>query len=113
MTKLTKSEISALTNDIRKQAKAFYDSTVKESNQILEDSFYQSDLGKKVKEMLDDEIGKTFIYQYNVNKYIGKAPAFNVSTYDIEQAIIIEQISCPDDVPQLILNVKKRLKLNY
>jgi uncharacterized protein (DUF2164 family) len=106
MAKLTKTEIKALAIDIREKIIEETKIEVREYNNNVLNNFYNTELGQKVKYILDnqDTNSSSLINMTTVNVLAGTKTTCYINVSKIERRLIIEQIEC-DNVNDLVKKV--------
>lgn len=110
MKKLNKMEIGALASKIGSELRKDYNDKVEREKEIHKERFYETPLGKAVLNLMKFPEWEDLLSEYELNKLYRKGHSFDspACLSDIENAIIIAQIDCPD-LETLIQTVKKSL----
>lgn len=104
---LTKSEIEALAQEIRKTISEEMQEKIEAENEILEAEFYETEPGKAVKAVM--ELDPTLINNGMVNVRMGKKYNRSNDIYEISRAITIAQIDS-QNVQEIIDKVILKFK---
>ena len=111
MKKLNKMEIGALASKIYKELRKEYNDRIEREKEIQKKKFLETPLGTIITTLLEYPEGKNLLDSYALERLYYKGVSFSgvPCLSDIENAIIIAQIDCPD-LETLIQTVKKSLK---
>ena len=111
MKKLNKMEIGALASKISNELRKDHNDRIKREKEIQKKKFLETPLGTVVTTLLEYPEGKDLLNDYALDRLYYKGVSFGDIAYltDIENAIIIAQIDCPD-LETLIVTVKESLK---
>ena len=111
MKKLNKMEIGALASKISNELRREYNDRVEREKEIRKKNFLETPLGTVITTLLEYPEGEGLLNDYTLNQlYYRGVPFGGVACLtDIENAIIIAQIDCPD-LETLITTVKESLK---
>ena len=109
MGKLSKMEITAVSTQIQKDLRKENQKKYEVKNKEILEEFYLTDIGQKVKFLLDNEDTKGLINSSNLNRFLDIKYYFGVTLGDIERQLIIEQIDC-EDTKELIKKVTESFK---
>ena len=110
MKKLNKMEIGALASKIGSELRKDYNDRVEREKEIQKESFLKTPLGRVITVLLEYPEGKDLLNDYVLNGLYYRGVSFGgiACLSDIENAIIIAQIDCPD-LKTLITTVKESL----
>lgn len=111
MKKLNKMEIGALASKISNELRKDYNDRLKREKEIQKEKFLETPLGTVITTLLEYPEGKNLLDSYTLERLYYKGVSFSGTPClsDIENAIIIAQIDCPD-LETLIATVKESLK---
>ena len=111
MKKLNKMEIGALASKISNELRKDYNDKVEREKELRKKKFLETPLGTVVTTLLEYPEGKNLLDSYTLERLYYKGVSFSGTPClsDIENAIIIAQIDCPD-LETLIATVKESLK---
>ena len=111
MKKLNRMEIGALASKISSELRREYNDRVEKEKEIRKKNFLKTPLGTVITTLLEYPEGKDLLNSYTLNQLYYKGVSFGGTAClsDIENAIIIAQIDCPD-LETLITTVKESLK---
>ena len=110
MKKLNRMEIGALASKISGELRREYNDRVKREKELQKESFLKTPLGTVITVLLEYPEGEGLLNDYMLNQLYYKGVSFGGTAClsDIENAIIIAQIDCPD-LETLIQTVKESL----
>lgn len=111
MKKLNRMEIGALASKISSELRRDYNDRVEREKEIRKKNFLETPLGTVITTLLEYPEGEDLLNDYRLNQLYYKGDPFGgiACLSDIENAIIIAQIDCPD-LETLIATVKDSLK---
>ena len=111
MKKLNRMEIGALASKISNELRRDYNDRVEREKEIRKKNFLETPLGTVITTLLEYPEGKSLLDNYALDRLYYKGDPFGgiACLSDIENAIIIAQIDCPD-LETLITTVKDSLK---
>lgn len=111
MKKLNKMEIGALASKISDELRKEYNDRMEREKEIQKKKFLETPLGTVITTLLEYPEGKNLLNDYMLNRLYYEGVSFDgiACLSDIENAIIIAQIDCPD-LETLIATVKESLK---
>ena len=98
MKKLNKMEIGALASKISNELRKDYNNRVEREKEIRKKRFLETPLGTVITTLLEYPEGENLLNDYALNQLYYKGAPFGGTSCltDIENAIIIAQIDCPD-----------------
>ena len=110
MKKLNRMEIGALASKISNELRKDHNDKVEREKEIRKKKFFETPLGTVITTLLEYPEGKDLLNDYTLNRLYYKGVSFGgiACLSDIENAIIIAQIDCPD-LETLIQTVKNSL----
>ena len=111
MKKLNKMEIGALASKIGSELRKDYNDKVEREKEIHKERFYETPLGRAILNLMKFPEWEDLLNSYTLNRLYYKGLSFDSPACftDIENAIIIAQIDCPD-LETLIQTVKNSLQ---
>ena len=111
MKKLNKMEIGALASKISSELRKEYNDRVEKEKEVQKKKFLKTPLGTVITTLLEYPEGKNLLNNHTLSQLYYKGVSFGgiACLTDIENAIIIAQIDCPD-LETLITTVKESLK---
>lgn len=111
MKKLNRMEIGALASKISSELRKEYNDRVEREKEVQKKKFLETPLGTVITTLLEYPEGEDLLNDYKLDRLYYKGISFGgvACLSDIENAIIIAQIDCPD-LETLITTVKDSLK---
>ena len=111
MKKLNKMEIGALASKIGGELRKDYNDRVEREKELHKERFHETPLGRAILNLMKFPEWEDVLNEYALNRLYCKGLSFDkpACLSDIENAIIIAQIDCPD-LETLITTVKESLK---
>ena len=110
MKKLNKMEIGALASKIGSELRKDYNDRIEGEKELQKERFYETPLGRAILNLMKFPEWEDLLSEYALNRLYCKGLSFDSPACftDIENAIIIAQIDCPD-LETLIQTVKESL----